>query len=89
MNRLKFFTVFFILKYHANKQRKNGDKYCGLRKILSIITLDYNFKLTQNLKRNKINWKIRESEKTAGIYSQNRGKGNGFLNSIKNYEISK
>jgi len=45
--------------------------------------------LTQNLKRNKINWKIRESEKTAGIYSQNRGKGNGFLNSIKNYEISK
>ena len=43
---------------------KIGDKYSDLRKTISIIILDDDFKLTKNLERPQTTWRIRESEAT-------------------------
>ena len=48
--------------YAANL--KIGDKYSDLRKTISIIILDDDFKLTKNLERPQTTWRIRESEAT-------------------------
>ena len=48
--------------YAANL--KIGDKYSDLRKTISIIILDDDFKLTKNLEKPQTTWKIRESEAT-------------------------
>ena len=43
---------------------KIGDAYSELRKTISIIILDDDFKLTKNLENPQTTWKIRESEAT-------------------------
>ena len=48
--------------YAANL--KIGDKYSDLRKTISIIILDDDFKLTKNLEKPQTTWRIRESEAT-------------------------
>ena len=48
--------------YAANL--KIGDTYSDLRKTISIIILDDDFKLTKNLEKPQTTWKIRESEAT-------------------------
>ena len=53
---------------HKDLAEKNnlkiGDKYSDLRKTISIIILDDDFKLTKNLERPQTTWRIRESEAT-------------------------
>ena len=56
------FLYYWAKMYTANL--KIGDKYSDLRKTISIIILDDDFKLTKNLERPQTTWKIRESEAT-------------------------
>ena len=56
------FLYYWAKMYVANL--KIGDKYSDLRKTISIIILDDDFKLTKNLERPQTTWKIRESEAT-------------------------
>ena len=54
------FVYYWAKMYTANL--KIGDKYSELRKTISIIILDDDFKLTKNLENPQTTWKIRESE---------------------------
>ena len=54
------FVYYWAKMYTANL--KIGDKYSDLRKTISIIILDDDFKLTKNLENPQTTWKIRESE---------------------------
>ena len=54
------FLYYWAKMYTANL--KIGDKYSDLRKTISIIILDDDFKLTKNLERPQTTWRIRESE---------------------------
>ena len=56
------FLYYWAKMYEANL--KIGDKYSDLRKTISIIILDDDFKLTKNLERPQTTWRIRESEAT-------------------------
>ena len=56
------FLYYWAKMYAANL--KIGDKYNDLRKTISIIILDDDFKLTKNLERPQTTWRIRESEAT-------------------------
>ena len=56
------FVYYWAKMYVANL--KIGDKYSNLRKTISIIILDDDFKLTKNLERPQTTWRIRESEAT-------------------------
>ena len=56
------FVYYWAKMYAANL--KIGDTYSDLRKTISIIILDDNFKLTKNLGKPQTTWKIRESENT-------------------------
>ena len=56
------FLYYWAKMYVANL--KIGDKYSYLRKTISIIILDDDFKLTKNLERPQTTWRIRESEAT-------------------------
>ena len=56
------FVYYWAKMYSANL--KIGDKYSDLRKTISIIILDDDFKLTKNLEKPQTTWKIRESEAT-------------------------
>ena len=56
------FVYYWAKMYAANL--KIGDTYSDLRKTISIIILDDNFKLTKNLEKPQTTWKIRESEAT-------------------------
>ena len=56
------FLYYWAKMYVANL--KIGDKYSDLRKTISIIILDDDFKLTKNLERPQTTWRIRESEAT-------------------------
>ena len=56
------FLYYWAKMYTANL--KIGDKYSDLRKTISIIILDDDFKLTKNLERPQTTWRIRESEAT-------------------------
>ena len=56
------FLYYWAKMYTANL--KIGDKYSDLRKTISIIILDDDFKLTKNLGKPQTTWKIRESENT-------------------------
>ena len=54
------FLYYWAKMYTANL--KIGDKYSDLRKTISIIILDDDFKLTKDLERPQTTWRIRESE---------------------------
>ena len=54
------FVYYWAKMYTANL--KIGDKYSELRKTISIIILDDDFKLTKSLEKPQTTWKIRESE---------------------------
>ena len=55
--------VYYLAKmYVANL--KIGDTYSDLRKTISIIILDDDFKLTKNLENPQTTWKIRENKET-------------------------
>ena len=56
------FVYYWAKMYAANL--KIGDTYSDLRKTISIIILDDDFKLTKNLERPQTTWRIRESEAT-------------------------
>ena len=56
------FVYYWEKMYAANL--KIGDTYSDLRKTISIIILDDDFKLTKNLGKPQTTWKIRESENT-------------------------
>ena len=56
------FVYYWANMYAANL--KIGDTYSDLRKTISIIILDDNFKLTKNLGKPQTTWKIRENENT-------------------------
>ena len=56
------FVYYWAKMYVANL--KIGDKYSNLRKTISIIILDDDFKLTKNLEKPQTTWRIRESEAT-------------------------
>ena len=56
------FVYYWAKMYAANL--KIGDTYSDLRKTISIIILDDDFKLTKNLGKPQTTWKIRESENT-------------------------
>ena len=56
------FIYYWAKMYAANL--KIGDTYSDLRKTISIIILDDDFKLTKNLGKPQTTWKIRESENT-------------------------
>ena len=56
------FVYYWAKMYAANL--KIGDTYSDLRKTISIIILDDDFKLTKNLEKPQTTWKIRESEAT-------------------------
>ena len=56
------FVYYWAKMYSANL--KIGDKYSDLRKTISIIILDDDFKLTKNLEKPQTTWRIRESEAT-------------------------
>ena len=56
------FVYYWAKMYAANL--KIGDTYSDLRKTISIIILDDNFKLTKNLGKPQTTWKIRENENT-------------------------
>ena len=56
------FVYYWAKMYAANL--KIGDTYSDLRKTISIIILDDDFKLTKNLGKLQTTWKIRESENT-------------------------
>ena len=56
------FLYYWAKMYTANLQI--GDKYSDLRKTISIIILDDDFKLTKNLEKPQTTWRIRESEAT-------------------------
>ena len=56
------FVYYWAKMYAANL--KIGDTYSDLRKTISIIILDDDFKLTKNLGKPHTTWKIRESENT-------------------------
>ena len=56
------FVYYWAKMYAANL--KIGDTYSDLRKTISIIILDDNFKLSKNLEKPQTTWKIRESENT-------------------------
>ena len=56
------FVYYWAKMYVANL--KIGDIYSDLRKTISIIILDDDFKLTKNLGKPQTTWKIRESENT-------------------------
>ena len=56
------FVYYWAKMYAANL--KIGDKYSNLRKTISIIILDDDFKLTKNLEKPQTTWRIRESEAT-------------------------
>lgn len=56
------FVYYWAKMYVANL--KIGDTYSDLRKTISIIILDDDFKLTKNLERPQTTWRIRESEAT-------------------------
>ena len=56
------FLYYWAKMYAANL--KIGDKYSDLRKTISIIILDDDFKLTKNLEKPQTTWRIRESEAT-------------------------
>ena len=56
------FLYYWAKMYAANL--KIGKPYSKLRKTISIIILDDDFKLTKNLERPQTTWKIRESEAT-------------------------
>ena len=56
------FVYYWAKMYAANL--KIGDIYRDLRKTISIIILDDDFKLTKNLGKPQTTWKIRESENT-------------------------
>ena len=53
-----------LLFWKKKNNLKIGDKYSDLRKTISIIILDDDFKLTKNLERPQTTWRIRESEAT-------------------------
>ena len=55
--------VYYWAKMYATNL-KIGDTYSDLRKTISIIILDDDFKLTKNLERPQTTWRIRESEAT-------------------------
>ena len=55
--------VYYWAKMYASNL-KIGDTYSDLRKTISIIILDDDFKLTKNLEKPQTTWKIRESEAT-------------------------
>ena len=61
-NMAERFVYYWAKMYAANL--KIGDTYSDLRKTISIIILDDNFKLTKNLGKPQTTWKIRESENT-------------------------
>ena len=54
------FVYYWAKMYVANL--KIGDTYSDLRKTISIIILDDDFKLTKNLEKPQTTWKIRENE---------------------------
>ena len=54
------FVYYWAKMYAANL--KIGDTYSDLRKTISIIILDDDFKLTKNLEKPQTTWKIRENE---------------------------
>ena len=56
------FVYYWAKMYAANL--KIGDTYNDLRKTISIIILDDDFKLTKNLEKPQTTWRIRESEAT-------------------------
>ena len=56
------FVYYWAKMYAANL--KIGDTYSDLRKTISIIILDDDFKLTKNLEKPQTTWRIRESEAT-------------------------
>ena len=56
------FVYYWAKMYAANL--KIGDTYNDLRKTISIIILNDDFKLTKNLERPQTTWRIRESEAT-------------------------
>ena len=56
------FVYYWAKMYAANL--KIGDTYSDLRKTISIIILDDDFRLTKNLGKPQTTWKIRESENT-------------------------
>ena len=56
------FVYYWAKMYAANL--KIWDTYSDLRKTISIIILDDDFKLTKNLEKPQTTWKIRESEAT-------------------------
>ena len=56
------FVYYWAKMYAANL--KIGDTYSDLRKTISIIILDDDFKLTKNLGKPQTTWRIRESENT-------------------------
>ena len=56
------FVYYRAKMYAANL--KIGDTYSDLRKTISIIILDDDFKLTKNLEKPQTTWEIRESEAT-------------------------
>ena len=56
------FVYYWAKMYAANL--KIGDTHSDLRKTISIIILDDDFKLTKNLGKPQTTWKIRESENT-------------------------
>ena len=56
------FLYYWAKMYTANL--KIGDKYSDLRKTISIIILDDDFKLTKDLEKPQTTWRIRESEAT-------------------------
>ena len=61
-NLAERFVYYWAKMYAANL--KIGDTYSDLRKTISIIILDDDFKLTKNLGKPQTTWKIRESENT-------------------------
>ena len=54
------FLYYWAKMYAANL--KIGDKYSDLRKTISIIILDDDFKLTKDLEKPQTTWRIREEE---------------------------
>ena len=56
------FVYYWAKMYVANL--KIGDTYSDLRKTISIIILDDDFKLTKNLENPQTTWKIRENKET-------------------------
>ena len=61
-NMAERFVYYWAKMYAANL--KIGDTYSDLRKTISIIILDDDFKLTKNLGKPQTTWKIRESDNT-------------------------